>query len=343
MEKIWDLELSVMDRAESWQQLKDSFVSILNIITNQAERESSFLQVAIISAAYRKATRSAIKLLINTRFKNKISLEDFAWLSFGGEARREVTLKFDQDNGIVFRDDKPVYRDFAEEMVDRLAWMKIAKCEGGVMASNPNWSGDAHAWKKRIYEMISDLCSEEELRRATVLLDIDFVAGNKEFYEQMLLTMQDAFRKTNLFKRRLAKDIMDIPPYLTFFRQLALETRHDRKGLFNFKFACLYPLTGYLRILSWDKGNTVASTRHRIRFLAERGSISQKEADELTRLLENAFYLRLTHQRRQRKAGEELSDFFNLKYFNRDELKLLKQCVSKVEKLKKRLEWTYWT
>lgn len=342
IDSIWDLELSLIGHAETWEQLKQSFQSILTVIANQGEKEDPYIQVALISAAYRKATRKAGELLLKKEFQKYVSINDFAWLSFGGEARREVTLKFDQDNGIIFTTEKPELKKFAEEMVDRLAWLKMARCDGGVMASNPKWQGSSNEWNKRITYLLTGRISEDDLRQLTILLDIDFVFGNKELFQDLVENMKEKFNATSTVKRMLAEDIVSIPPYLTIFGNLAKETRADRRGKFNFKFACIYPLVGAVRIDAWSKNITIASTRHRIKFLYEKGFYTEKEFEKLNELFKNILYLRLTQQRRQLKKGEMLSDYFDLSLYNKEELKLLKKCVREVEKIKKRLRWKFW-
>jgi CBS domain-containing protein len=342
IDSIWDLELALIGHAETWEQLKQSFQSILTVIANQGEGEDPYVQVALISAAYRKATRKAGELLLKKEFQKYIDMNDFAWLSFGGEARREVTLKFDQDNGIIFATDKPELKNFAEEMVDRLAWLKMARCEGGVMASNPKWQGSVDEWKRRITFLLTGRISEDDLRQLTILLDVDFVFGNREVFQDFVDSIREKFNTTSAVKRMLAEDIVSIPPYLTIFGNLAKETRSDRRGKFNFKFACIYPLVGAARIDAWSRNITIASTRHRIKFLYEKGFYTDKEFEKLNELFKSILYLRLAQQRRQLKKGEMLSDYFDLDLYTKEELYLLKKCVREVEKMKKRLRWAYW-
>jgi CBS domain-containing protein len=342
IDRIWDLELSQIEHAETFEQLKSAFKSILTVIANQAKNEDPLFQIAIISAAYRKITRKTGELLLEKGFKNKISLNDFAWLSFGGEARREVTLKFDQDNGIIFNGNLKYLQGFAEEMVDRLDWLKIARCQGGVMASRPDWQGDLGLWLSRVEKLLGGVLSGDEIRQLTILLDADFIFGNKELFKALIEKIREKFRPATAAKRQLAKDIIEIPSYLTIFGKLALETRPDRKGKFNFKFACLYPFVGIVRLEAWDKGITVAATKHRLKLLYEKGFLSQREFVERMDILKSIIQLRLTQQRRQLRKGMELSDYFDLTLFNREELRLLKNTVKKVEKLKKRLEWIYY-
>ncbi len=341
--RVWDRELEILSRAESWLQLKNSFRALLNEISFQAEREDPYLQIEIISDAYRRVTRRAGELIHQRHFQNKFELSEVSWLSLGGEARREVTFRFDQDNAIIFSQNKeePCCQ-FAEELVERLSWLGLRLCDGGVMASNPNWQGTLETWKKRIKNLTMAPLSLEEIRMATILYDVDFVFGERLYYEKLTEFLREGFKNSETLQRKMAEDVLSIPSYIGFFGQLALETRPDRKGSFNFKFACLYPLVGYLRIEAWKNGVSIPNTRQRIEFLAKKGVLSSKEGESLKALLANIFKLRLTHQRRELEKKKYLSDYFDLKNFTSEELKLLKKCVREVEKLKKRLKWLYW-
>ena len=69
----------------------------------------------------------------------------YCWLVFGSEARREQTLRTDQDNGLVYADPPPELASKAAEYFARLADEAIAgliavgfpPCPGGAMATNP--------------------------------------------------------------------------------------------------------------------------------------------------------------------------------------------------------------
>lgn len=343
IDSIWDLELSVLGHAESWTHLKQSFQSILSVIAKQAAGEDPYFQVAIISAAFRKVAKRAGELLLSKEFKGRLTLDDFAWLSFGGEARREITLKFDQDNGIIFLAKTDDAVRFAEEMVDRLAWLRIARCQGGIMASNPEWQGDLKTWTVRVDRLLSGYITEKELRNLTVLLDIDFVFGNRVLFDSLVERIKSAFKGATAAKRRLALDLMQIPKYTTIFGNLALETRPDRRGKFNFKFACLYPFVGIVRMQAWERGITVAATRHRLKFLREKGVLTERAFRERNEMMKDMLFLRLTQQRRQLERNMELSDYFDLNLYTPEEKRKLKELVKKVEKMKKALGWIYWT
>lgn len=344
IERIWEREQEILSRAESLLQLKESYHALLNEIAFQAQEKESFLQVEIISDAYRRATKRAGELLYQKHYQDKFELSEISWLSLGGEARREVTFRFDQDNAIIFYSSarKDFYREFAEELVNTLNWLGFRFCEGGVMASNPIWQGTLEEWKKRIQNLTSGPHYPEEIRNASILYDVDFVFGEKLYYQELAKLLREGFKSSEVLQRKMAEDIINIPPYIGLLGGLALETRPDRKGKFNFKFACLYPLTGYLRLEAWKSGFIIANSRQRVDFLTRNGTFTVAEGEKLTKLLANILKLRLNHQRKELKEKMYPSDYFDLRNFTPEELKLLKKCVREVEALKKRLRWLYW-
>lgn len=342
MEDIWELELSVMSRSESWEQLKNSFQSFLREIAFQAESKDPYLQVSLISQAYRKATIKTCELLLKKRYAKKIDPEEFTWLSFGGEARREVTFKFDQDNGIIFEKEKPELLELAEEVVDRLSWLKIPPCQGGVMASRPEWQGDYDVWQRRVDYLLTGEITPNDVRKATILLDIDYVFGNRHLFEKLVNRIRRNYPEAVRLQRILADDIAYIPSYINIFGGLALEKRADRKGKFNFKFACLYPFVGYMRVEAWKHGISECNTRERIKALQGIDILSEAEGRKMTEIFKKILRLRLVQQRMQLKKGAEFSDYFDLQLFNQLELKELRYCVKEVGKIKRRLRWLYW-
>jgi CBS domain-containing protein len=339
---IWDLEIKIIGRSESWIQLRESFSSLLKEIEKQGHTVSPYDQVGAISAAYREATRKVCDLIVRTEFDERISTNDYAFLSLGGEARREVTLKFDQDNAIVFGRDDPALVAFSERVVERLAWLGFEECPGGIMASRPQWQGTLDAWLARIRFLCGDGATKENVRVMTALFDIDFVAGNERFFDRIVEEIRTLFPRSARAQRVLAEDILDIPPYIGIFGRLIKESRRDRKGLFNFKYACLYPFVGILRIESWRNGISRANTRARIRSLKRAGIFSGSQALEMERVFEHILGLRLAQQRYQKASGLQLSDYFTLELFNKEELAELRRCVRYVEGMKKRLRWLYW-
>lgn len=339
---IWDLELKIIARAESWTQLRNAFSSLLKEIEKQGLEADPYDQVGAISAAYREATRRACELLIATEFAQRVRPEDFAFLSLGGEGRREVTLKFDQDNAIVFARRDEALVSFAEQVVERLAWLGFDLCPGGVMASQQQWQGTVDEWVRRVRLYCGDGATPDNVRAMTALFDVDFVAGNAHLFETVVGVMREEFPRSARAQRVMAADILDIPRYIGLTGRLLVESRRDRRGLFNFKFACLYPFVGYLRIEAWRHGVTTASTKVRVAQLRNLGQLDDSEADQHTDTFRKILGLRLAQQRRQRAAGRPLSDYFDLSLHSAEELAHLKHCVRYVERLKKRLRWLYW-
>lgn len=228
IKRAWDRELEILGRAESWLQLKNSFRSLLSEIAFQAEEEDPYLQVELISRAYRLVTRRAGELLHQRYYRDKFELSDITWLSLGGEARREATFRFDQDNAIIFSQAKEDFCcKYAEDLVERLSWLGLRLCDGGIMASNPNWQRTMERWEKLIQSLAADSMLPEGIRRATILYDIDYIFGERLYYKKLIRLLKETFKRSTILQRKMAEDIINIPSYIGLFGRLALETRAD--------------------------------------------------------------------------------------------------------------------
>ena len=81
----------------------------------------------------------------------------FCWLVFGSEARREQTLRTDQDNGLAYADPSPTdaaavqtyFARLAAEVNGALVRIGFPECPARIMASNPEWCQPVGVWTKR--------------------------------------------------------------------------------------------------------------------------------------------------------------------------------------------------
>lgn len=88
----------------------------------------------------------------------------YCWLLFGSEARREQTLRTDQDNGLVYANPpadlvEPAaryYRRFAKEAIRGLVRIGFPPCPGGAMASNPRWCQPLAVWVEYFRSWMTD-------------------------------------------------------------------------------------------------------------------------------------------------------------------------------------------
>lgn len=342
MRPDWASALDDLSTITRWHELKEGLAAFLEDVRVKAAEEDPFRQADLISSAYRIASLRTAGGVAQEGYAGIVRPADIALVWLGGEARREVSLRFDQDSAAILRTESAPYLDYLKDVVDRLAWMGVRRCQGGVMASEEGWHGSEQRWRRRLRFLLRGEVTREDVRASTILLDMDLLYGDEGLFGVLRDTLRDGFAKASTLQRYLAEDLLEIPPYTDIFGRLAREHRADRRGLFNFKFACQYPLTAYLRIEAWKNGITEAPSRVRIRRLHEAGRFSATEAEGLIELLRSIIGLRLTQQRRQLEVGAPTSDYFDLDLFTKQERRELLGAVRRVEALKKRMRWVYW-
>ena len=108
----------------------------------------------------------------------------YCWLVFGSEARREQTLRTDQDNGLVYADPSPdlaeaaarYFARLAEEAIAGLVEVGFPPCPGGAMASNPRWCQPLATWTGYFREWMARPTPEHVLA-ASMYFDLRPVVG----------------------------------------------------------------------------------------------------------------------------------------------------------------------
>lgn len=88
----------------------------------------------------------------------------FVFIALGSEGRKEQTLKTDQDSAIIYEDKaneqrelvRAYFLDFATKVSDRLNDIGFVYCDGGYMASNPQWTHSLSHWKRNYKSWIED-------------------------------------------------------------------------------------------------------------------------------------------------------------------------------------------
>lgn len=182
----------------------------------------------------------------------------WAWLSVGSDGRREQTLRTDMDNALVFgaaataeEDEKnrKTFLQFTHAVVAQMVECGFARCQGGVMASNPRWCRTDREWLEEI-KVISTSTEPDPLFRGIVLYDMRFVSGDPAMVWPVRQAIIDSVRSNSWLQRRLAELVIETPPPLNFWGKFVVESRGDHVGEFDLKGRAIAPLRDAGRILT---------------------------------------------------------------------------------------------
>ncbi|HMS99420.1 MAG TPA: DUF294 nucleotidyltransferase-like domain-containing protein, partial [Saprospiraceae bacterium] len=224
-----------------------------------------------------------------------LSAISFCWLSLGSEGREEQLLRTDQDNALVFTSALPVEAakklllPFAQKVNEFLAHVGFEYCPANMMAGNAMWCLSLEEWKAVFSKWIHQP-GEKEIMMSTIFFDYRPVYGNKELAAELTDHIFHLLDRQDLFLHLLAKNALENPPPLSFFRNFVVEKNGEHKNDFDLKLRAMMPLADAARLLILSKrlggeNNTVKRYLKMAETEPENASLYQMAADAYEVLL----------------------------------------------------------
>jgi CBS domain-containing protein len=234
----------------------------------------------------------------------------YALLVLGSGARREPTLRTDQDHALVLADDPPTgagdwFAAMAEQLAATLERCGLPRCPGEVMATNPARRVPCRAWQDQFGSWIQEP-EEEALLDAAIFFDFRQLHGDLDA-EPALRTVIRRAGGNRRFLGRLAKAALRRRPPLGFLRHL----RGDHQGRIDLKAHGTAAIVDLARLLALEAGSTETATTARLRTATERGTVGRTAAD-LAAAFEYLQELRLRHQADRLRAAAAPDDLLVL-------------------------------
>jgi CBS domain-containing protein len=281
---------------------------------------------------------------------------NFAWLALGSQARREALPSSDVDSAIVWFDggegeadgehggetdgETGGYEQVRERLltISRPVAAAIERCglrvdAHGANAASPPFVRSVESWQREARSWIEDPTQEKALLLAAVLVDSRPVWG-----VHTGTPVSDTFRlapDNPAMLRLQARFALAQRPPTGFFRGLVIDHSGVRRGGLDLKRGGVMPIVALARWAAMCAGVTIPSTVERLRAAGEAGIISQADAHTLRDAFELLNNLRLEHQVRQLRAGEEPDDHVNpaeLSSLMRTHLKVAFRAVTSIQK-----------
>lgn len=225
---------------------------------------SGLLLGEICAELYNELIRKLIELSIEEMKREALDLPDvpWAWIAVGSDGRREQVLRTDMDNGMIFASSGDAEQDeanrkrfvnLAERVVSLLVEAGFSRCQGGVMASNPNWCRTDAEWITELKN--PDLVADgAKLLRALILYDLRHVAGDKSMSESVRKVIFETAGANKALKRYLAEMIVGTPAPLNFRGKFVVEKKGGNEGDFDIKKRGLTPLRDAARLFAFHYG-----------------------------------------------------------------------------------------
>ena len=234
----------------------------------------------------------------------------FAWLLFGSEARREQTLRTDQDNGLVYADPPPelataaaeYFARFAAEAIRGLVAVGFPECPGGIMASNPRLCQPLSVWREYFRGWMTD-ATPEHLLAASIHFDLRPLGDPAGVAGALLDLVRDEAPGQRRFLALLARDVVDRRPPLTVFGNVAVRRDGPRRGTVDIKGGGCLQLVGAGRVHALELGLGETGTTARFRAAGARELYPEAMVQEISDAYQHLLRLRLARQLEALAAG----------------------------------------
>jgi CBS domain-containing protein len=228
----------------------------------------------------------------------------YALLVLGSGARRESTLRTDQDHALALADNPPPGADawfaaLAERLAATLERCGLPRCPGGIMATNPARRMPLRAWQDQFAHWIEQP-EEDALLEAAILFDFRQLHGDLDAEAPLRRVIGRAAGDRRFLGRLGAAALRRRRP-LRFLRQLHGEHRIDLKA------HGIAPVVDLARLLALEAGSWETATVGRVRSAAAHGTAGTAATD-LVAVFEYLQAVRLRHQADLLAAGRAPDD-----------------------------------
>ena len=260
----------------------------------------------------------------------------YCWLAFGSEARREQTLRTDQDNGLVYEDPPAhlaaraaeYYAKLADAAIQGLVHVGFPRCPGDAMASNPTWCQPVSVWEGYFHRWMKE-AGPEHVLTACIYFDARPVAGAPAVAARLLDAIREAPRH-RAFLAYLARDVVERRMPLTVFGNVAVHRSGPHRGAVDLKGAGSLQLVGAGRLYGLFLALRETNTVDRIRAAAAQGVFEGSEAGEITDAYQHLMRLRLVHQLENLERGETPDNYITPSRLSRADALLMRDAMKTI-------------
>jgi CBS domain-containing protein len=285
----WQNRLLQIAACQHLEQLKSIRTAEQNTLESDLCDEAHQL-VNRLNELHDAIIRKAVKLAENdlARQGRGAPPVPYAYLLLGSGGRSEQTMHSDQDSGLVYADSqdeaaaercRSYFNELAEKVVEDLVFLGYPRCEGNVLASNPEWCQPLNGWKHRLDGWFAEP-NWENVRYLLIAADARVLTGDAE----LAAKLQDHFFHELVnhpsVAGRMLENTLHHKVLVGFFGQLLPERYGTEAGSVDIKYGAYIPMVNAFRLLAVRAGIRDTATIDRIQQLKEAGVLNAEEAQE---------------------------------------------------------------
>lgn len=254
----------------------------------------------------------------------------FAFFVMGSAGRSEQSVWSDQDHGIVYDGENPLFHDYflkvGQEITKGFAVTGYEKCDGNVMASNPYWCKSTIEWEKQILAWL-DEADWESLRYFSTFFDARVLVGKEDLLQRVKQVAFLKLAEVPSLYQRLYENVGFIKKGLGIFGQLLPKEKGEDAGNINIKQTILFPYVNALRLLALLEKIPESSTLKRFQRLPEEYASIKKYQTDFLKLLNYRLYFQ------KETVNYEKVHLLHVKSMSANEKESLKELIKNGRKL----------
>ncbi|MDO5533945.1 MAG: putative nucleotidyltransferase substrate binding domain-containing protein [Propionibacteriaceae bacterium] len=271
----------------------------------------------------------------------------YCWVALGSQGRHESGLQSDQDSALIIADtatdeDLAWFGQLADRVVAGLEACGYVRCPGDMMASNPEWRVRLQQWG-RYFATWMNAPEPDALLNAQTFFDMRPVHGDRRLFESLHAAVVSRAPTSTRFLTYLAKQAQRFEPPLGFFRDFVLVDSGEHANTLDLKAGGIAPIVQMARIFALAKGQPQLNTGERLKAGAAHGALSDEKAADLVDAFEFINYVRIRHQVRQIKEGQEPDNHVPPASLSSFERRHLKEAFTIIRSMQKALAYVHRT
>jgi CBS domain-containing protein len=270
----------------------------------------------------------------------------YCFLALGSMAREEQLLVTDQDNALILSPDYNAashgeyFKQLADFVCDGLDACGYTYCDGGIMASNPQWRLTLKEWKQQFSDWV-EKPNPQALLNASIFFDLEGVDGKIAWAEQLTRFIVGKAKNNPSFLTALARNAQNRTPPLGFFKDFVLEKDGRQRYSLNLKRRGTAPLVDVIRVHALAEGSLSQNSFDRLDDLAQSSLLPEGKKDELSDALEYLSMIRIRQQVAAIEAGEEADNTVEPEKLSSKERRGLKEAFQVLSSAQKFLKFRY--
>jgi len=265
----------------------------------------------------------------------------YVWMVGGSQARREQSAHSDQDNALLLADhagpaDDAYFAALADRVNEGLATCGYEVCPGEVMARNPKWRRPLHVWRRYFTDRI-ERPEPMALMLANVFFDLRPLQDPEGLFRELHAQVLKHSCANRIFIAYMAANALKHRPPLGFFRNFVLISGGDHDHTLDLKYCGTVPVVDLARVYALSAGIPQINTIERLQAGVQAQALSRDGAANLIDALALIGTLRMRHQARQIRAGNQADNYLSPDELSSPERGHLKDAFSLIDTMQEAL------